>query len=186
MPSLALRVSEDLSVTDLPADIHSLLGPADFAPGSPNLAIKPALSKLAVKLPAAAKARDFALACVAGLWLYHDFLDESHAVSQELETLDGSYWHALMHRRELDYSNSKYWFQRCQRHPIFDDLRKTAATMAKQAGTPTGCEFLTRQTAWDPVAFVDLCEVSRQEGLCREIARAEWELLFRYCYERAF
>ena len=36
-----------------------------------------------------------AAACRAGLWLYHDFLDESHTISQEIETPEGSYWHAL-------------------------------------------------------------------------------------------
>src|SRR4051794_32254466 len=45
---------------------------------------------------------------VAGLWLWHDWLDESHRISQRVETADGSYWHAIMHRREGDFSNSKY------------------------------------------------------------------------------
>ena len=44
-----------------------------------------------------------------GLWLYHDGLDESHAISQELDTAEGSFWHAIMHRREPDASSWKYW-----------------------------------------------------------------------------
>ena len=39
-------------------------------------------------------------ACRAGLWLYHEFLDEAHEITQHLHTPAGSYWHALVHRRE--------------------------------------------------------------------------------------
>src|SRR5262245_21627515 len=52
-------------------------------------------------------------AMLAGLWLYHDWLDESHRISQSLDTPTGSFWHAIMHRRERDFSNSKYWYARC-------------------------------------------------------------------------
>src|SRR5262249_9909336 len=41
----------------------------ELGPGSPNLAAKPAL--LAVSAPRP---------CFAGLWLLHDFLDESHTI----------------------------------------------------------------------------------------------------------
>ena len=42
-------------------------------------------------------------ACRAGLWLYHEFLDQAHAICQNLHTPAGSYWHALLHRREPDF-----------------------------------------------------------------------------------
>src|SRR5262245_25063275 len=51
-----------------------------------------------------------AQACLAGLWLLANDLNASHRISQELETPEGSYWHAVMHRREGDYGNAKYWF----------------------------------------------------------------------------
>jgi hypothetical protein len=54
--------------------------------------------------------REMARACLAGLWLYHGFLDESHRISQALHGRDGSYWHGIMHRREGDFANAKYWF----------------------------------------------------------------------------
>src|SRR5689334_18276195 len=44
---------------------------------------------------------------LAGLWLWHDYLDESHRICQALETETGALWHAIMHRREGDFSNSK-------------------------------------------------------------------------------
>ncbi len=47
---------------------------------------------------------------LAGLWLYVDELDQSHQVSQGIHTVEGSLWHGIMHRREGDFWNSKYWF----------------------------------------------------------------------------
>src|SRR5688572_2031249 len=46
-------------------------------------------------------------AMLAGLWLWHDWLDESHAIAQKLHGASGSFWHAVMHRREGDFGNSK-------------------------------------------------------------------------------
>jgi hypothetical protein len=132
--------------------------------------------------------RETADACRAGLWLAFNFLDESHSVSQGLHTAEGSYWHALMHRREPDHGNAAYWFRRVGDHPVFEPLRRAAAELAA-AARPQGA-FLARQEHWDPFAFNDLCEASRPEAspcheLCRHVQRAEWELLFAYCYRRA-
>src|SRR2546430_6689730 len=32
--------------------------------------------------------------------LWHDYLDESHSISQSIETAEGSFLHGIMHRRE--------------------------------------------------------------------------------------
>lgn len=49
---------------------------------------------------------------MAGLWLYFSCFEQSHALAQELPTLEGSYWHAIVHRQEPDDWNSGYWFRR--------------------------------------------------------------------------
>jgi hypothetical protein len=73
-------------------------------------------------------------------------------------------------------------------HPVFKALRESAAALA--ASVPPAGAFLARQPQWDPFAFNDLCEASADETspcheLCRRVQRAEWELLFDYCYRQA-
>ena len=53
----------------------------------------------------------------AALWLYIDELDRSHKVSQGVEDATGSFWHGIMHRREGDFSNSHFWFDKVGEHP---------------------------------------------------------------------
>ena len=62
--------------------------------------------------------RQMAQAAISGLWLLHGYLDQSHTLSQEIHTPTGSYWHGIMHRREPDFPNAKYWFRRVGTHPI--------------------------------------------------------------------
>lgn len=158
-----------------------------LGPGSANFAAEPLLRKLTVDnafAPHIVRDRGMAACCLAGIWLYHDFLDESHRLSQEIETASGSYWHGIMHRREPDYANAKYWFRRVGCHEIFADLQREAAELARGESAA----FLTKQQRWDPFAFIDLCERSRpgdEEKLCREIQAREWELLFAYCFRHA-
>jgi hypothetical protein len=132
--------------------------------------------------------REMARACLAGLWLHHDHLDRSHAVSQTIHSATGSYWHGIMHRREGDYPNAKYWFRRTGEHPVLADLARSAALLT--SGSGADAEPLTAGGRWDPYAFVDLCQDcvsgrSDRESLCRRIQRLEWEILFDYCYRRA-
>jgi len=175
-------------------EIQSLVDAArlnELGPGSPNVAMRAHLQAATQTLMAKAKDRDVASACMAGLWLLHDFHDESHAISQDLHTVEGSYWHGILHRREPDYWNAKYWFRRVGTHPIFAALCTDAAALTLDAGTPAGSEILLRQSRWDAAAFVDLCEKA-QNGpddltmLCRRIQQRECSLLLAYCAERAF
>ena len=176
-----------------PEGMLNLLGP-----GSPNEALRPKILALKPEsLFSGHKIIDKVAArcCRSGLWLLYDFLDQSHTISQEIETADGSYWHGIMHRREPDYGNAKYWFRRVGQHPIFEPLTAAARELADSAKEklPQSMTFLREQTTWDPYRFIDLCEslASRKsegenaELLARRIARAEWDLLFEHCYRAA-
>jgi hypothetical protein len=62
----------------------------------------------------------------AGLYLYFDCWEDAHAVAQDINTAEGSYWHAIVHRREPDAANAGYWFRQVAEHGIFPALCKRA------------------------------------------------------------
>lgn len=111
---------------------------------------------------------DQARCCLSGVWLLYDFLDDSHTISQAIHSAEGSFWHGIMHRREGDFSNAKYWFRKVGPHPVFAELADD----------------------WDPYDFVDQCQAALRSGgeaavQCRELQQREWEQLFAYCYAQS-
>ncbi len=122
----------------------------------------------------------------SGLLLRGDFQEESHTLSQTISSAEGSYWHAIMHRLEPDYSNSKYWFNRVGTHPVFEQLGTRASSVANE-------ELLAEfsSPSWDPFRFTDTCEaaVSGRLGQYRheleQLQELEFDLLFAHCYQQA-
>src|SRR5258706_3132231 len=133
-----------------------------------------------------------AYAMLAGLWLWHDALDECHQIAQmephgiphgktsktllnvhsvESEENDNgrkyqqlqdaaislSFWHAIMHRREGDFSNAKYWYARCTSHPVLQTMAPFVNDILHPL--PADKSFLRlTHGGWNPNAFVDLSE----------------------------
>ena len=133
---------------------------------------------------------DEAKALLSGLWLYFDWLDESHRISQSIDTPTGSFWHAIMHRREGDFSNGKYWYARCANHPSMQTL---AAQAPRQINTMPADKSLLRVIAsgWNPSAFVDLVEQVHQKpadprhAAAVALQKLEWQILFDQCTRTA-
>jgi hypothetical protein len=164
--------------------------------GRPDSDVRSALKKLSVE-SAFAHTRvtdaDMAACCISGVWLLHDYLDDSHKISQDIDTTSSSFWHGIMHRREGDFWNSKYWFRRVGQHPAFEviaDRAKHVAASRRDAIASLGETRPHADAAWDPFTFVDLCEAAvkgRTElrDYCLDVQQAEWEVLFDHCYHAA-
>lgn len=137
-----------------------------LGPGSPVATVRPQLAAL-----------DLPPACRAGMWLYFDFLDESHKISQDDEAdPDRNFWHAVMHRREPDPGNSKYWWRRVGAHPVLQQLVEQAPSLG--------------YTYTNPFDFVDFCERVRDSGTpdeetAKRVQLLEFQLLFDWCYRKA-
>jgi hypothetical protein len=172
-----------------------------------------------------------AFAMLAGLWLWHDGLDECHKIAQKSpEELHRSalnlhskaskmyengglvqsmpnlkninhlelqqkastlaFWHAIIHRREGDFSNSKYWYARAAGHPVLATLAGSVGALVNRAPADKGLLRLVAN-GWNPNAFVDFVEsVSADEAdvlypIAVQLQQMEWRVLWEHCAREA-
>ncbi len=113
----------------------------------------------------------------AGLWLYVDDLEQSHRISQQVHRPSGSFWHAIMHRREGDFGNSHYWYKKIGHHPVLSKVNPSGGGAA--AGTAIG--------GYEPHNFVDRVERAHAQHSDSPdlvaMQRLEWVALFEHCAE---
>jgi hypothetical protein len=107
---------------------------------------------------------DAARCALAGLWLLHDELDRAHRIVQEIGSADGSFWHAIVHRREGDFANSKYWYARCRAHPVVKSLDLSGPALVELV---------------QDVADAPPDDARRARAV--QLQRREWELLMDHC-----
>jgi hypothetical protein len=182
------------------AVIRELLDGFPLAPidaGRPCDAVLPKLKALNIESlfePREVVDRSMAACCISGLWLWHNYLDESHRISQEIETSAGSAWHGMMHRREGDFWNANYWFARVKDESLFPPMAINKGFVDFE---PSECEYseklqrLCMGQPWSPKVFTDEVERILIKGRKEEIegavrvAAVEWRTLFRSCWRRA-
>jgi hypothetical protein len=117
--------------------------------------------------------------------LWHDHLDASHNISQSEYNPDGSLIHAIMHRREPDYSNAKYWWRSTGDHPCFPDL--AAAVEPLVAADQELADQIIGGGDWIPNGFTDAVshgirepEDSARHQLLREIQKVETAVMLAH------
>jgi hypothetical protein len=135
-------------------------------------------------------AADLPPALASALLLWNDDLDASHTLSQGLPDRFGNWLHGAMHRREGDFSNSKYWFRKVGTLAGFRQMTQRAATAVASAGAAPEPTLAALAEQWDPFAFVDLCAAatagrgSASPALLEALQAAELDLLAELAGQR--
>lgn len=186
----------DIDETDYGEAFASVLNPTRsvaIGPGEPDQQQLQLLQGLTIEKAFAGQDlqdADSAACCISAVWLWHDFLDQSHQISQHIKTASGSFWHGIMHRREGDFSNAKYWFRQVAEHDVYAAIGKAAETILADQKDQLKLPELVADGEWDPLLFVDLCQQATANDpslkpICQQLTRLEWMLLFDYCYQQA-
>jgi hypothetical protein len=119
----------------------------------------------------------------AGLLLWNDDLEQSHTLSQGISSPTGSLWHAVMHRREGDASNSVYWWRKTGAHPAFEVLYQRAVDLLQNetnADAQTFLSALQRAKTWLPEEFVRACQSNAD--WCERMQHLEFKTFVEYSH----
>jgi hypothetical protein len=116
-----------------------------------------------------------------GLLYAMDDLDGCHQFFQDDTSDLGGYWHGMMHRREGDFDNARYWFRRAGMQPFFDNLHSQAAQFSADAA---------KQPSWDPYLFTGQCEQAKfgaedETGELPQLQRLEFDVVFDYTWRQS-
>lgn len=127
------------------------LGPGPRAGRLPIAAIDAGLASV----PSADDGSRAFIRALALLW--HDHHDPAHTLVQDATGGIGAYIHGMLHRREPDFWNAKYWFRRVGALPFLKPLGERV----KRIG---GAESLLAGGAFDPSRFVDAVEAGKPDA----------------------
>ncbi len=165
MPNLVPLAADELS--GLPKPILAAIA----ACATPGLSDQPKNAELASAIASGDEMAwmDWSAAsrslCECGLWLLAGELDRSHQISQENRSVMACFWHGIMHRREGDFGNSKYWFAKVGEHDVSQRINQWSQG---QYG--------------DPTRFVDTVQHALRTGghaqqRCELVQWIEWQAL---------
>jgi hypothetical protein len=118
----------------------------------------------------------------AGLVYACDSLEESHMIVQGISGDEAAYWHGMIHRRDTDFENARYWFRRAGVLPVFNELHRAASAVSS---------VVAAQPNWDPYLFTGLCEQEKfgeeeQRGVLLKLQVIEFRAMFDDAWRKSF
>lgn len=131
------------------------------------------------------RSRNAEVAYSALLLVFGDW-EGSHDLTNDDESPEGCYLHAIIHRIEPNPANSSYWLRQLGRHPLFSAVLNRAKEVLQNRPV-SGWQL---KSDWDPYLFNKWCEEARQapgsekEKTVLALQKAEWELLFDWSAEQ--
>lgn len=101
------------------------------------------------------------------LYLCFDCFEEAHTVANDHEgTVTGNWIHAILHRREPDAGNSKYWYARVKLPAkVSEGIAREVLALLKKTQVlelESLVKKMEKSKGWEPEAFVDVCEEFRK------------------------
>ncbi len=120
--------------------------------------------------------------CRAGLLLFNDDLGAAHPLVQDLPDTTAAFWHAILHRREGDYSNGRYWWNRTGSHPAFEPIFDSVLHRVPEFSL---LDEMRAAGRWLPMEFNSACERCARDGKheaeLRATQRLEMRGLLEWC-----
>jgi len=122
----------------------------------------------------------------AAALFWHDYLDEAHTIVQDAPSPEAAFIHGMMHRREPDYGNAKYWFNRVGAHVTFSRISMRVHEFLPPKQNSLASQ-LVRGGQWQPMTFIDACESVAKKpaddpnvALLQEVQKIEFDTLLEH------
>ena len=128
--------------------------------------------------------------CLAGLQMANDCIWEAHEIVQDIDDMEASYWHAIMHRQEGDYPNASYWYRLVGNSDLYPQILNESQTYLESIEPATELRDILNWDSWDAFAIIEIYRRASsnnrqlQEQLY-QLRLIEWSCLFARCLELA-
>ncbi len=107
----------------------------------------------------------------AALLIWHDRLDDAHVIAQDLNDKTGAYLHSIIHRREPDFSNARYWLHRIGAHPSWARFRASLKSLGGAAPDETILLTIERDGTFNAESLLQKAEAIRKSNSDTTILR---------------